>query len=364
MQKYLGAFLTNGNLIVKALTLLIFLFVILSNCAEDYPLNLDSHRNIFLVDYINLPNPKAYMQGKLCRWRNQDCLIYGGKIYRVDARKLKITELPLPEKFDSVVHLELSQDKRLMVVSWKKTGNILFIEDGDNWKTIPLPINFRARDAACINLAARGDKAAFQFGDKFYFWDGKNWLDKSSPNDRDRYYTDKLLIGDNEIYMAINKGSFHGGTLGIFDINIETLEKITDDAVTNFDFDSSGNLWFLTDGLFAGLLRLEIDKPVGQCGVNFIAPTGTGITKCRKNINWPFGCSYFATMTMCDDDSILLGTFSQGVFRYKDGKAVKLVSGWNKESELTSVLQLENGKIGFTANHEGLGIVKENCSFE
>ncbi|MBP7861443.1 hypothetical protein KA183_07160 [bacterium] len=344
-------------MITKKLALLSFglLLGILSSCAD----KIDTSRVMQAVDYIDLPGPKSIYPSELCRWKDQDCLIQQNRIFRVDGEALKAYSLPLPEKLNPIVRLGISQDKRLIGVSSKNAEGIFFIEDGDKWKEIPLPIKL-SKNGIGVRIAAKGDKAVFKLKEKLYFWDGKKWLNKFYFADREMLYPHEILIGNDELYLAFNHG-IHGGALAKLDLRNENDKVLTDDAVADIDFDSSGKLWCLTLSIFEGLQSLENDKLVGQCGVDNFARTGVGNTTAKKTINWPLETANFQAMTSCDDDSFLLGGPSQGIFRYKDHKAVKLVAAWNKNYELDSIMQLENGKFAFTADGEGLGVLKENC---
>ncbi len=353
-----GVFEITGA--ITSLSLLLLLLVTLSSCAEEYSYKFDTNRAIFKVDYIDLPGPKSIVSGKLCRWRNQDCLIHWNRIFRVDSKTLKVTLLPLPEELKPIVRLDISQDKRLIGVLSRNSEDIFFIEDGDKWKEIPLPIKLDNKNGLGIRIAAKGDKAVFKLKETLYFWDGQKWLNKSYSADGELLYPHKILIGNDDLYLAVNNGSFHGGALAKLDLKTNNVEVLADDAVADIDFDNSGNLWCLTLGVFEGLTILKHNALVGQCGVNNHARTGVGITMAKKSINWPLETANFQAMTICDDDSFLLGSPSQGIFKYKDHKAVKLVSAWNKDYELDSIMQLENGKFAFTADGEGLGVIKEN----
>ncbi|QQR58223.1 MAG: hypothetical protein IPG59_01660 [Candidatus Melainabacteria bacterium] len=345
---------------ITSLSLLLMLIGILSSCTEPNPFNSEIRRNNFSVDYIDLPGPKSIIPGKLCRWRNQDCLIRWNQIFQVDAKNLKVNLLPLPEELKPIVRLDISQDKRLIGVLSRNSEDIFFIEDGAGWKKIPLPVNVDQDEGSAIVLSAKGDKAVFKHIENCYYWDGKKWLDKSYPVNKDRFGAHKILIGDDELYLATNFG-LHGGALAKLDLHTSKYEWIIDDAVANIDFNSLGKLWCSSMGTFEGLSSLEKNILVEQCGINYCASTGVGITRTKKSINWPLEAAYFPAMTICEDDSILLGTPPQGIFKYKDHKAIKLASAWNKDYDLVSILQLENGKIAFTADGEGLGVIKENC---
>lgn len=344
-------------MITKKLALLSFglLLGILSSCAD----KIDTSRVMQAVDYIDLPGPKSIYPSELCRWKDQDCLIQQNRIFRVDGEALKAYSLPLPEKLNPIVRLGISQDKRLIGVSSKNAEGIFFIEDGDKWKEIPLPIKL-SKNGIGVRIAAKGDKAVFKLKEKLYFWDGKKWLNKFYFADREMLYPHKILIGNDELYLAFNHG-IHGGALAKLDLRTENDVELTDDAVANIDFDSSGKLWCSRMGMFDGLQSLENNKLVGQCGVDNFARTGVGITRTRKSINWPLETAYFPAMTICEDDSILLGTRGQGIYRFKNNKAVKVVSGWYKASELVSVLQLKDGKFAYTADREGLGVIRDSC---
>lgn len=307
-------------------------------------------------------SPIGTFVGRLCRWKNEPCFIATSKIYRLNLNELTAQPITLPEQLNPVTHLEMSQDNRLIGISNKKEGATFFIESKDKWKQLPLPLRIDGHSRKTEKLAVNGDKAFVIYDGSAFLWDGKAWLDKSFPKDKNIFRNPtKVLIGDDYIYFACDRGEFGGG-LGRLGIKSDIFEEISGIPVIDMALDKAGKLWFFERCLDEGSLNtLEGDTPKIQCGVTMYLRTKKLSPSGRMEgvpVNWPFSPDVFCSMSVCDNGSILMSTLQQGIFKYKEGKITRLTPDWNYRTHISSVLPLENDNVCFSVSDKGVAVVR------
>lgn len=313
------------------------------------------------VDFINIPQIKRYFSGELCSWKNQPCVISDNKIYRLKINELSSELLPLPPQLDTISHLEMSQDNRLIGISEKKEGATLFIEDKDKWKEIPLPSKFAKMTRKRETITVNGDIAFVISDGTAFLWDGKTWLDKSFPEGEDMYRKpSQVLIGnDGYIYFRCNLGEWGGG-LGRFNLKTDDFEEISRGAsVLDMAFDVSGKLWYIEEFVDEGaLFTLDGKTPkclYGMSQKQYLEKFSSGGFKNQEPQKTR---DIFLCLKICEDGSVLLGDYYRGILKFKDGKMTRLTPDWNSGSYINSILPLENNEVCFTTSKQAVAVAR------
>jgi len=318
------------------------------------------------VDFIAFPSSASFTSGILCNWENQPCFIAGEKIYRLNINELKAEEIPLPEQLDTIVDLQMSQDERLSGISTSPTGVKLFIENKKGWNEIPFPIALDIKKLKGVTYNVKGNKAFVIRDGTAFFWNGKAWLDKSFGTKKNIYSNpSQILVGAEDlIYMRCNRGEWGGG-LGKLNLKSNVFEEISPDvSVYDMTFDKSGTLLFAEEFLNEGALYSLRDKtPKLLCGkTKRKILEEMGSKNKTEPLNWPFNPDVFAAISACSDGSVLVATYNQGVFKFKDRKSIRLTPNWNSGSYINSVLPLPNDQLCFSASEQGVAVLRNKKS--
>lgn len=306
--------------------------------------------------------------GTVCNWKGHPHFISENKIFSLDISKLRGERVNLPAKLNPIFLLQMSQDNKLIGISSKASGPTMFIEDGANWKEIPLPVK-RNSDTYGIKIASKKNMACFLNTNFVYFWDGIKWMKRPFTLKNHFKEPGKVLIGDGNSIYTCGSGGDWGGGLGRFDTTTGAFEEIMKGEhgfIHDMAFDNSGKLWFVEsmahmDFLCGNLYSLEGRTPKLHCGVsNWGAEQDSplGILKKPIQVNFSSDPLTFDSLNICKDGSVLIGTNLQGVFQYKNGKSKRLTPEWSTRSDISSAMLLNDTQVCFSAFPQGVAVVE------
>lgn len=341
---------SNENYPLLAVTVLIAMSLVLSSCHKaanpnskySEELNAKFEDRTESANFIQFPDLACPSRGTVGFWKGRPCYIFDQKIFLLNIKELKGEEYELPEQLNPIFMLQLSQENTLIGISAKASGPTLFYQDGDDWKEIPLSFK-RDKDTRGMKIAVKKNKAFLLNTENAYSWDGRKWT-KRPFNPRNQFkYPEKVLLGDNGTVFMANCG----GGLGKYDTKTGALQEVTDRVgVDDMCFDDSGKLWFVAsleqmDYLIGRLYSLEDGKPVLHCQASNVESLQDS----------------FDSLSVNKDGSILIGATHQGIFKFMNGKTVRLTPEWKYYEPITSEILVGN-KVVFFAKQKGVAVVE------